>query len=91
MKKRTIKEICCCFGIVPPRHTLSRHPLSWGGLVVRWCWANFQCLGILLIWIIVGQGPTALAVGAGGGCLDSFFSRQIYLSPFSRSLGNDPI
>ena len=22
------------------------------------------------IWIIVGQGPTALAVGAGGGCLD---------------------
>ena len=30
------------------------------------------------IWMIVGQGPTALAVGAGGGCLDillsSFFS-----------------
>ena len=23
-------------------------------------------------WIIVGQGPTALAVGAGGGCLDIF-------------------
>ena len=23
-------------------------------------------------WIIVGQGPTALAVGAGGGCLDNF-------------------
>ena len=22
------------------------------------------------IWIIVGQGPSALAVGAGGGCLD---------------------
>ena len=22
------------------------------------------------IWIIVGQGLTALAVGAGGGCLD---------------------
>ena len=22
------------------------------------------------IWIIVGQGPIALAVGAGGGCLD---------------------
>ena len=28
--------------------------------------------GVLLIWIIVGQGPTALAVGAGGGCLDIF-------------------
>ena len=24
------------------------------------------------IWMIVGQGPTALAVGAGGGCLDIF-------------------
>ena len=25
-----------------------------------------------IIWITVGQGPTALAVGAGGGCLDIF-------------------
>ena len=24
------------------------------------------------IWITVGQGPTELAVGAGGGCLDIF-------------------
>ena len=24
------------------------------------------------IWITVGQGPTTLAVGAGGGCLDIF-------------------
>ena len=24
------------------------------------------------IWITVGQGPTAVAVGAGGGCLDIF-------------------
>ena len=24
------------------------------------------------IWITLGQGPTALAVGAGGGCLDIF-------------------
>ena len=30
------------------------------------------------IWITVGQGPTALAVGAGGGCLDIF--TLIYLS-----------
>ena len=35
-------------------------------------WVNFQCRGVLLIWIIVGQGPIALAVGAGGGCLDIF-------------------
>ena len=28
--------------------------------------------GVLLNWITVGQGPTVLAVGAGGGCLDIF-------------------
>ena len=33
---------------------------------------NFQCWGVLLILIIVGQGPTVLTVGAGGGCLDNF-------------------
>ena len=32
------------------------------------------------IWIIVGQGPTALAVGAGGGCFDIF--TLIYPFPF---------
>ena len=37
------------------------------------------------IWIRVGQGPTALAVGAGGGCLDIF--TLIYpSSPLSPSL-----
>ena len=28
--------------------------------------------GRLTIWTTVGQGPTALAVGADGGCLDIF-------------------
>ena len=51
-----------------------------GGRVVRWCWVNFQCRGVLLIWIIVGQGPTVLAVGAGGGCLDIF--SLVYHSSF---------
>ena len=38
------------------------------------------------IWITVGQGPTALAVGAGGGCLDIF--TLIYpFSSLSPSLG----
>ena len=40
--------------------------------MVRWCWVNFQCRGVLLIQIIVGQGPTVLAVGAGGRCLNIF-------------------
>ena len=43
-----------------------------GCRVLRWSWINFQVRGVLLVWIRVGQGPTALAVGAGGGCLDIF-------------------
>ena len=36
------------------------------------------------IWMTVGQGPSALAVGAGGGYLDIF---TLYLfSPISPSL-----
>ena len=39
---------------------------AWGsgpGMVL----SKFQCQGILLIWIIVWQGPTLLAVSVGGG------------------------
>ena len=52
---------------------------------MRWCWVNFQCWGALLIWIIVGQGPIVLAVGAGGGCLD-IFSLIYHFSFLSPSL-----
>ena len=42
-------------------------PRGWSG------WAmvlgKLTVLVVLLIWIRVGQGPTALAVGAGRGCL----------------------
>ena len=49
--------------------------------MVRWPWVNYR----LTILMIVGQGPTALAVGAGGGCLDIF--TLIYpFSPLSPSL-----
>ena len=43
------------------------------------------------IWIIVGQGPNALAIGTGGGCLDIFYSPPSFLSSFSLSLGDGPI
>ena len=40
--------------------------------VSLWAWlgrvmvlGNFQCRGILLVWIVVGHRPTLLAVGAG--------------------------
>ena len=52
--------------------------------MVRWFWANFQCRGVLLIWIIVGQGPTALIVGSGGA-FGHFFSHLSFLSSFSHS------
>ena len=42
------------------------------------------------IRITVGQGPTALAVGTGGGCLD-IFTHLSFLSSSSLSLGDDPI
>ena len=35
-------------------------------------------LGRPAVWMTVGQGPTALAVGARGGCLDIF--TLLYLS-----------
>ena len=42
------------------------------------------------IWIKLGQGPTALALSAGGGCLGIF--TFIYpFSSFSLSLGDGPI
>ena len=58
--------------------------------VDRWYWVNVQCRGILLIWILVGQGPTALAVGAGGCCLDIFFWSfiSLFFLPLSGRLPN---
>ena len=53
--------------------------------MVRRCWVNFQGRGVLLLRIIVGQGPIALAVGAGGGCLD-IFSLIYHFSFLSPSL-----
>ena len=60
----------------------------WGGRVVRWCCVNFQCQGVLLIWIIEGQGHSVLAVGAGGDCLVIFLFSVIslcFLPLFGRS------
>ena len=52
----------------------------------RRCWVNFQCQGVLLVWMIVGQGPVALAVGAGGGLFGHFFSDLSFFSFLSPSL-----
>ena len=43
------------------------------------------------ILMIVGQGPTALAVGAGGRLFGHFYSPLSFFSSFSLSLGDGPI
>ena len=42
------------------------------------------------VWMIVGQRPIALAVGAGGGVW-TFYSRLSFPSAFSLSPGDGPI
>ena len=58
--------------------------------MVRWCWVNFQCRGVLLISIRVGQGPPALAVGAGEDCLDIFSGLSFLFSFFLSLSGRRP-
>ena len=55
----------------------------WGGAKVL---GKLPVSGRSTIWMVVGQGPVALAVGAGGGCLDIFTLRYLF-SSFSLSLG----
>ena len=44
------------------------------------------------IWITEGQGPTALAIGAGVFFFfEHFYSHLSFLSSFSLSLGDGPI
>ena len=40
---------------------------------------NLPVPGRPTIWMIVGQGPTVIAVGAGGGCLDILLSSVLSL------------
>ena len=62
-----------------------------GGRVVRWCWVNFQCRASYNL-DTVGQGPTALAVGAVGVVwtflLSSILS-PLFLPLFGRRLDID--
>ena len=43
------------------------------------------------IWMIVGQGPIAFSVGAGGRLFGHFYSPLSFLYSFSLSLGGGPI
>ena len=65
-------------------------PKTGGAWMVRRCWINFQCLGVLPIWIRVGQGPIVLAIDAVG-LFGHFFPRLSLLFSLSLSLGDGPI
>ena len=53
---------------VGPCPTIIQKGWSGGAMVL----SKLPVPGRATIWILVGQGPIALAVGAGGGCLDIF-------------------
>ena len=42
---------------------------------------NFQCRGVLLVWMMVGQGPIALAVDADGGLFGHFSLGYLFFLP----------
>ena len=68
----------------------TRAPKTWGWSGGAKVLGKLPVPGLPTILIKVGQGPTALAVGAGGGCLDIF--TLIYpFSSLSPSLGDGPI
>ena len=52
---------------------------------------NLPVPGRPTIWMIVGQGPAALAVGAGGGLFGHVYSHLSFLSSVSLSFGDGPI
>ena len=53
-----------------------------GGRVVRWCWENFQCRGVLLIWFPLCKGQVILLSGVcegeGGGGEESSGVRILF-------------
>ena len=58
-----------------------------GGQVVQWCWVNFQCRGVLLIWMSRARAYCACS-GCGWGLFGHFYSRLPFLFSFSFSLGD---
>ena len=74
LSKEIVEKAAILGQVIPQCHFIVRTLKFGGGRVVRRCWVNFQCQGVPLTWLTVGQGPIVLSVGAGGGCLDIFSS-----------------
>ena len=81
---------CCLKSDLSPytnRKSLSCGRGCKGGAIVL---GKLPVPGCPTFWFTVGQGPIALAVGAGGDALD-IFSLLYPFSSLSRSLGDGPI
>ena len=72
--------------VIPTHQGLTTKGWSGGAMVL----GKLPVPGRPTIWVILGQGPIAFAVGAGGGCLDIFSLLYPFFS-FSLSLGDGPI
>ena len=84
-----VSAVCNIFGL--PHYVDAMMSVQrGGGRVERRCWVNFQCRGVLLVWMIVGQGPIALAIGAGGGLFGHFFLSSIFSLFFLPLFGRRP-
>ena len=55
---------------------LSKAQMGWLGVAM--VLGKLPVPGRPTIWMIVGQGPTVLAVGAGGGCSDIFILLYLF-------------
>ena len=89
LKLRKIHLQFCSYTLLVVFKHLYSHTLKVAEMA-GWCWVNFQCRDVLLILIIVGQGPTALTVRAGEDCLDFFLSSiiSLFFLPLSRRRPN---
>ena len=67
-------------------HKVNQRGWSGGALVL----GKLPVPGRPTVWMIVGQGPVALAVGTGRGCL-GIFTLLYPFSSLSFSLGDGPI
>ena len=61
-----------------------------GGRVVRWCWLNFQCRGVLQFGYSRARAYCARS-RCGWGSFGHFYSHLSFLSSFSLSLGDGSI
>ena len=62
----------------------------WSSRVVRWCWVNFQCPYVRLIWIKVGQRPLRLQkvwVGLFGHFFSCIISKSFFKHRISHRHG----